>query len=319
MRRREFITFIGSATVWPVAVRAQESIRLGFVLPIVRQAPAVVAFFEELSFNGFVEGKNITIVAGSFGLEQDSAAERAAAVIKGAPDLIVAGGPLTSAPLRMQRRRFRSLRSQMTWSARASRLRLRGRAGNTTGVTILAPELDGKRQDLLIDAVPSARRMAALADTHITTSRQLQALQDVMRQRGIELTPFVIARPEEIASASNDAKTAGAAAVNVLTSPILYANRQAIIERTAALRLPAMYRWPELAEEGGLMGYGPRITQIFRQAARMVGKVLHGAKPGELPVEQPTKFELVINLQAAKAIGHEVPAGLVARADKIIE
>jgi putative ABC transport system substrate-binding protein len=80
-----------------------------------------------------------------------------------------------------------------------------------------------------------------------------------------------------------------------------------------------MYRWPELAEEGGLMGYGPRITQIFRQAARMVGKVLHGAKPGELPVEQPTKFELVINLQAAKAIGHEVPAGLVARADKIIE
>jgi len=191
--------------------------------------------------------------------------------------------------------------------------------GNTTGVTILAPELDGKRQDLLIDAVPSARRMAALADTHITTSRQLQALQDVMRQRGIELTPFVIARPEEIASASNDAKTAGAAAVNVLTSPILYANRQAIIERTAALRLPAMYRWPELAEEGGLMGYGPRTTQIFRQAARMVGKVLHGAKPGELPVEQPTKFELVINLQAAKAIGHEVPAGLVARADKIIE
>ena len=191
--------------------------------------------------------------------------------------------------------------------------------GNTTGVTILAPELDGKRQDLLIDAVPSARRMAALADTHITTSRQLQALQDVMRQRGIELTPFVIARPEEIASASNDAKTAGAAAVNVLTSPILYANRQAIIERTAALRLPAMYRWPELAEEGGLMGYGPRITQIFRQAARMVGKVLHGAKPGELPVEQPTNFELVINLQAAKAIGHEVPAGLVARADKIIE
>jgi putative ABC transport system substrate-binding protein len=192
-------------------------------------------------------------------------------------------------------------------------------SGNTTGVTILAPELDGKRQDLLIDAVPSACRTAALADTHITTSRQLQALQDVMRQRGIELTPFVIARPEEIASASNDAKTAGAAAVNVLTSPILYANRQAIIERTAALRLPAMYRWPELAEEGGLMGYGPRITQIFRQAARMVGKVLHGAKPGELPVEQPTKFELVINLQAAKAIGHEVPAGLVARADKIIE
>src|SRR5215467_1009357 len=107
MRRREFITFIGSATVWPVAVRAQESIRLGFVLPIVRQTPAVVAFFEELSFNGFVEGKNITIVAGSFGLEQDSAAEGAAAVIKGGADLSVAGGPLTSPSHRRQRRRYR--------------------------------------------------------------------------------------------------------------------------------------------------------------------------------------------------------------------
>jgi len=191
--------------------------------------------------------------------------------------------------------------------------------GNTTGVSILALELDGKRQDLLIEAVPGASPMAALADSNVTTLRQLQALQEAVRSRGIELLAFTIARPKEIAAAINDAKTAGAAAFNVLASPLLYGNRQAIIERAAALHLPAMYQWPETAEEGGLMGYGPRITQMFRQVAGLAVKVLRGSKTGDLPVEQPTKFELVINLQTAKVIGHEVPAGLVLRADKVIE
>ena len=92
-----------------------------------------------------------------------------------------------------------------------------------------------------------------------------------------------------------------------------------VIDRVTALRLPAIYQWPDYADQGGLAGYGPRLTEIFRQRARMVVKVLRGAKPADLPVEQPTTFELVINLQAAKAIGHEVPAGLVLRADKVIE
>jgi putative ABC transport system substrate-binding protein len=96
-------------------------------------------------------------------------------------------------------------------------------------------------------------------------------------------------------------------------------NRQVIIERAAALHLPAMYQWPETAEEGGLMGYGLRITQMFRQVARLAVKVLRASKTADLPVEQPTKFELVINLQTAKVIGHEVPASLVLRADKVIE
>jgi putative ABC transport system substrate-binding protein len=94
---------------------------------------------------------------------------------------------------------------------------------------------------------------------------------------------------------------------------------QVVMARAAALRLPAMYQWPEMAEEGGFAGYGPRIIQWYRQAARLLVKVLRGAKPGDLPVEQPTRFELVVNLQAAKAIGHEIPAGLVLRADKVIE
>jgi putative ABC transport system substrate-binding protein len=172
---------------------------------------------------------------------------------------------------------------------------------------------------LLIEAVPGARRMAALADSNVSTLEQLQALQEAVGSRGIELLAFAIARAEEIAAAISDAKTAGVAALNVLASPLLYANRAAIIERVAVLHLPAMYQWPETSEEGGLMGYGPRIAQIFRQAARLAVKVLRGSKSGDLPVEQPTKFELVINLQTAKAIGHEVPAGLVLRADTVIE
>ena len=100
---------------------------------------------------------------------------------------------------------------------------------------------------------------------------------------------------------------------------MLFLNRRVIIERAAELRLPAVYQWPETAEEGGLLGYGPRFVDIFRQRARMVAKILSGAKPADLPVEQPITFELVINLNTAKAIGHEVPAGLVLRADKVIE
>ena len=119
--------------------------------------------------------------------------------------------------------------------------------------------------------------------------------------------------------ALNDAKARGAGAVNVLSSPMLHLNRRVIIERAAELRLPAIYQWPETAEEGGLLAYGPRFTRIFRQRAQMTIKVLRGAKPADLPVEQPTTFEFVINLKTAKAIGHEVPAGLVLRADKLLE
>jgi putative ABC transport system substrate-binding protein len=105
----------------------------------------------------------------------------------------------------------------------------------------------------------------------------------------------------------------------VLSSSLLFVNRRLIIERAAALRLPAIYEWPEMAEEGGLIAYGARLSGIFRQAARMVIKVLRGTKPADMPVEQPTNFEMVINLKTARAIGYEIPAGLVLRADKIMD
>jgi putative ABC transport system substrate-binding protein len=192
--------------------------------------------------------------------------------------------------------------------------------GNTTGISLLSPELDGKRQDILMEAVPGSRRMAALADSNVTPPRHLEALQKAARARGVELIVFGVSKPEQIAPAINDAKASGAEALNFLATPLFGgSHRRAVIERVAALRLPAIYQWPEMAEEGGLAAYGPRQTQIFRQRAQMVVKILRGAKPSDIPVEQPTHFELVINLQTAKAIGYEVPAGLVLRADKVIE
>jgi putative ABC transport system substrate-binding protein len=161
--------------------------------------------------------------------------------------------------------------------------------------------------------------MATLADANATTPQQLKTLRDATSARGIELAIFTGRTPEDIVPVMNEIKMSGTAAINVLGSPLLFANRRLVIERAAALRLPAIYEWPEMAEEGGLIGYGVRFTSVFRQAARMVVKTLRGVKPADIPIEQPTNFELVINLKTAQAIGHEVPAGLVLRADKIIE
>jgi putative tryptophan/tyrosine transport system substrate-binding protein len=137
--------------------------------------------------------------------------------------------------------------------------------GNTTGMSILATELDGKRQEILIEAVPGLRCMAALADSKATGPRQLQALEDAARARGIEVSIHQIASAEEITAAIDAAKASGAAALNVLSSPFLYGNRQIVMQRAAALRLPAIYQFPEEAEEGGFAAYGPSLIQLFRE------------------------------------------------------
>jgi putative tryptophan/tyrosine transport system substrate-binding protein len=153
-----------------------------------------------------------------------------------------------------------------------------------------------------------------------TGSREFVALQDAARARGVELLIHQIVRAEEITPAIDAAKASGAAALNVLSSPFLYGNRQIVMQRVAAQRLPAIYQFPEEAEEGGFVAYGPRIVQIFRElVTEQLVKLLRGAKPADIPVEQPTKFELMINLKTASAMGITVPATLVARADKVIE
>jgi putative ABC transport system substrate-binding protein len=142
-------------------------------------------------------------------------------------------------------------------------------------------------------------------------------LQDAARARGIELSVYCISKPEEIVSAIEKAQASGARALNVLATPLFFAHQRLIIEHTASLKLPAIYQRPEIAEAGGFAAYGPRITGIFRQRARQLAKILRGAKPADIPVEQPYKFELVINLKTARAQSLTLPPLLLAEADKV--
>ena len=162
--------------------------------------------------------------------------------------------------------------------------------------------------------------MAALADSNNSTEAKLNVLEEAARARNIELSIYRIAIGEEIAATLDRAKASGATALNVLASPLLYANRQLIMDRAAALRLPAIYEWPEMAEEGGFAAYGPSLIGVFRDPhARQLVQLLRGIKVADIPVQQPTKFELVINLKTANAMGVTVPPALLLRADKVIE
>ena len=193
--------------------------------------------------------------------------------------------------------------------------------GNTTGVSLLSIDLDSKRQDFLISAVPATRKIAAMADSNTNSPQHLQVLQDAARTRGVELLVFAVAKPAEIGPAVESAKAAGAGALNFLAGPLFTvgANRHLVFEAVAASRLPAMHQWPEMAEEGGFAAYGPRQVLLRRQEARIAVKILRGAKPADIPVEQPDKFDLVINLKTAKTLGLTVSPTLLALADKVIE
>jgi putative tryptophan/tyrosine transport system substrate-binding protein len=189
--------------------------------------------------------------------------------------------------------------------------------GHTTGVSILATELDAKRLELLHEASPAARRIGVLHDPAVPET--IANVKAAGRALNIELV-FAPARTKpEIAAAIKTLIEAKVAAVNVLASTNLNAFRADEIAAFAQARLPAIYEWPETAEQGGLIGYGPRNLTVYRLVAAMVNNVLRGAKPADLPVEQPTKFELIINGKTAKALGLTIPQSLLLRADEVIE
>jgi len=289
-------------------------------MPARAIAPHYVALFDELRRLGFIEGQNLVIDAAGYGLSPEQMEVHAADLVKAGVDVILAGGVAGVRPAQRVTASIPILAITDDMLSEGLVRSLAKPGGNTTGVTILASELDGKRQEILIEAVPGARRIAALADSNVSTPPRLRALEDAARARGVDLSIHSVARREEIGSAIDAAKAAGVEGLNVLSSPLLFNSRAFIFDRAAALRLPAVYQWPEMAEEGGLIGYGPLIVSLFRDTmSRQLAKLLRGAQPADLPVEQPTRFELVINLKTAKAIGHDVPAALVLRADKVIE
>jgi putative tryptophan/tyrosine transport system substrate-binding protein len=323
MRRREFITLLGGAVAtWPLAARAQQpgrTYRIAMLIPVARQSPPMDAFIDEMRQAEFVEGRNLEIIPGGFNVPNEQIAEVTEKMVKAAPDAIVSGGIVgTKAAQRAtQTIPIVAMSEDMLIEGLVDSLSRPG--GNTIGLSILSPGLDGKRQDLLIEIVPHARRIAALFETRITPAQHTQTLQKAAQARGIELAVYGAAVVDDIAPAIDAAKAAGAEAVNFLATPLYSNNKSIVFPRIQTLRLPAIYQWPDLAEDGGLAGYGPRFTEMFRQRARILIKVLRGIKPADLPVEQPTRFELVINLKTAKTIGYEIPATLVLRADKVIE
>jgi putative ABC transport system substrate-binding protein len=282
-------------------------------------AEVLEVWFTELRRLGFVEGQNLAIDRRGFALSYGQFPTVAAELVKTELDAVICGGDEAIRAAQAATATIPIVASTDDMVGAGLVRSLAHPGGNTTGASLLASELDGKRQEILFELLPAARHMAILADSKTTGGLQVQSIRDTARLRGVELSVHEVSRGEEIASAIETVKASGAAALNVLASPLLHGNRQAIIQKTAALRLPAIYQWPETAEEGGLFGYGPRFSEFLRQWARLAAKVLRGAKPADLPIEQPTRFELVINLQTAKAIGLEVPARLVLRADKVIE
>jgi putative ABC transport system substrate-binding protein len=320
MKRRKLLALIAAiALPGAPAARAQAP---GRVYKLGRLAPgpniAFSTFFvDELHKAGFVAGANLLIDERYASV--DEAFETAKAMVAAGPDALhVAGSELVRATQQAtQTVPILTVGDDLLGSGVLTSLARPG--GNTTGVSILATELDGKRQELLTELVPAARRLAALADPGVTQPASLQHLQDAAKPRGIVLSIFRIGKAEEIGPAIEAAHAAGAEALNVLASPLFYVAQQQIFERAAALKLPAIYQWPEMAEAGGLAAYGPRFSAVYRQAARQLVRIFNGAKPGDLPVQEPDKFELVINLNTAKALGLTVPQALLARADDVIE
>jgi putative ABC transport system substrate-binding protein len=323
MKRREFISLLGGAVVaLPLAALAQKAgrtYRLGCLSPHTRDGASFnVLLFDRLRRAGFIEGQNLTIDYRAFATHLDLISQYAAELVIAQPDVIYAasGAAVHAVQQATKSIPIVGIAGDMVGEGLVESFARPN--GNTTGISILGTGLDGKRQDILIEAVPGIRRMAALADTMLTEAKA-RALQEAARAQNVELSIYRITRAEEIAATIDKAEASGATALNVLSSPILDGNVPLIIERVAALRLPAMYQWAYWAEMGGFIGYGPSVDQLADLTARFAASLLRGTMPADLPVEQPTKFELVINLKTAKAMGVTVPEALLVRADRVME
>ena len=320
MRRREFILGVGGVSAlaaFPVA-RAQEAGRRYRIAILTNAREVPPAFRAELGHGGFVEGGNLDVDYRGFGVAPSSLEAVAIELTRARPDVIFATGPEAA-------RATQRATTSIAIVALANDLVASGLVasmphpeGNTTGVAIFAFQLDVKRLELLHEALPEARRIGILADREQVPI--ISALNAAARDFGIGISHFTARSQEEIIHAIDAMRATAVDAVNVLASPILYPFFvPLIIDRLRLSRLPGMLQWPEGAEAGGLIAYGPRLDEAFRQCARQVAKLLRGAKVADVPVEQPTRFELVINAKTARTLGITIPPTLLARADQVIE
>jgi putative ABC transport system substrate-binding protein len=323
MKRRDVLTLIaGAAVAWPFTALTQEPgrmYRIGFLFPVRLEPPdAVAAFFGELKRAGFVEGKNLTIEFRAFAPHPERIPEYAAELVKEHPDVILGAGP-TIPPLQEATKVIPILALDLDLVGSGLVNSMARPTGNVTGLVFMSNDLDGKRQEILIELVPGIRKMAALSDARMHRDNRLDMLKEAARASNVELSVYRITSGDEISAAIDSAKTWGAEALNVLSSGMFFGFRQITIERTLALRLPAMFEELNSAEEGGFAAYGASWVHMSTILARQAIRLLRGTKVADVPVEQPFKFDLVINLKTANAMGVKVPPEMLTRADKLIE
>ena len=326
MNRRSFVLLLTGATAArPLAASAQQSgkvFRVG-VLNAGTGTPKPLADVSREAFEklGWFEGKNITFERRYAENHPDRLPDLAAELVGLKVDLIMAGGTL--APLAVKRATttipiVMTTAGDPVGSGLVSNL-ARPEA-NVTGLSFMSPDLDGKRLQLLKEVVPQAARVAVLWDAaNPYPARAFKETQRAAQTLGIELQSLEVRGPEDFASAFDAMKRQQPDALFAIGDPLISDSRRQIVDFASAQRLPAMYPLREYVEAGGLMSYGASISDLVRRAAGYVDKILKGTKPEDLPVEQPTKFELVINLKTANTLGLTIPPSVLGLADEVIE
>jgi putative tryptophan/tyrosine transport system substrate-binding protein len=325
MRRREFITLIGGAAAWPLAARAQQPRRLptiGFLGAITPAADSqnLAAFVQRLRELGWIEGRNVAIEVRWAAGRSERFAEIAAEFVRlkvdvilthTTPPVLAAKQATSSIPIV-----FATAGDPVGTGVVASLARP---GGNVTGLSSQHTDTIGKRLELLREVMPGLRRLAIMANVGSRYAvLELSEVQAAARSLGLDIAAVEVRQEEDMAAAF-EAIGGRADALYVVPDPLINSNRVRLNALALAARLPTMHGFREFADAGGLMSYGPNWPDMFRRAGDYVDKILRGAKPADIPVEQPTKFDLVINLKTAKALGLDVPPVLLARADQVIE
>ena len=323
MRRREFLGMLGAGAAWPLTARAQQAGKLptiGFLGTASASAwgPWTAAFVQRLRALDWIEGRTVAIEY-SWAEGRTERYAETAEFVRLKVDIIVTSG---SAVLAARQATsvipiVFAVANDPLGSGLVASLSRPG--GNVTGLSAQQSDLVSKRLELLREVVPGFRQLGIMANVGYPAAvLEMDEVQGTARTFGLEVAKLEIRRPEDIAPAF-EALKGRAEALYVCSDPFVNANRIRINTLALVARLPTSYAHREYVDAGGLMSYGPNFADLFRRSAELVDKVLRGTKPADIPVEQPTKFELVINLKTAKTLGLDVPSMLLARADEVIE
>jgi putative ABC transport system substrate-binding protein len=324
VRRREFITLLGSVPAWPLTARAQQAGKLptiGFLGATPSfESQRVAAFVQRLRELAWVDGRNVAIEYRWAQGRPERVSEIAAEFVRIRVDVIVTVGTPPTLAAKQATAIIPIVFASVSDPVGTGLVESLARpGGNVTGLSSQQVDIAGKRLELLREVVPNLRRLAILANVgNPSVVLDMGEAQAAARKLGLEVTTSEIRRAEDIAPAF-DALKARADALYICTDPLVNTHRIRINTLALAARLPTIHALREYVEAGGLMSYGPNVPDLLRRAANYVDKILRGAKPSDIPVEQPTKFDLVINLTTAKALGFTIPESFLLRADEVIE